>query len=43
MKVLDLGSGAGEVALLLADLVGPQGQVVGIDVTPTSSTPPVHA
>ena len=34
MKVLDLGSGAGEVALLLADLVGPQGQVVGIDVNP---------
>ena len=34
MKVLDLGSGAGEVALLLADLVGPQGQVVGIDANP---------
>jgi SAM-dependent methyltransferase len=32
MKVLDLGSGAGDVALLLADLVGPQGKVVGIDV-----------
>ena len=31
MKVLDLGSGAGDVALLLADLVGPQGRVVGID------------
>jgi ubiquinone/menaquinone biosynthesis C-methylase UbiE len=31
MKVLDLGSGAGDVALLLADLVGPQGHVVGID------------
>lgn len=34
MKVLDLGSGAGDVALLLADLVGPQGQVVGLDVNP---------
>jgi ubiquinone/menaquinone biosynthesis C-methylase UbiE len=32
MKVLDVGSGAGDVALLLADLVGPQGQVIGVDV-----------
>jgi SAM-dependent methyltransferase len=31
MKVLDLGSGAGDVALLLAEMVGPQGQVVGVD------------
>jgi SAM-dependent methyltransferase len=31
MKVLDLGSGAGDVALLLADLVGPEGRIVGID------------
>ena len=31
MKVLDLGSGAGDVAMLCADLVGPQGTVVGID------------
>jgi protein-L-isoaspartate O-methyltransferase len=31
MKVLDFGSGAGDVALLLAELVGPQGQVVGVD------------
>jgi len=31
MKVLDVGSGAGDVALLLADLVGPQGKVVGTD------------
>jgi SAM-dependent methyltransferase len=31
MKVLDLGSGAGDVALLLAELVGPQGQVIGVD------------
>jgi SAM-dependent methyltransferase len=31
MKVLDLGSGAGDVALLCADLVGPQGSVVGVD------------
>jgi SAM-dependent methyltransferase len=34
MKVLDLGSGAGDVALLLADLVGPRGHVVGVDVNP---------
>ena len=32
MKVLDLGSGAGDVALLCADLVGPQGRVVGVDM-----------
>jgi SAM-dependent methyltransferase len=31
MKVLDLGSGAGDIALSCADLVGPQGQVVGVD------------
>ncbi len=31
MTVLDLGSGAGDVALLLADLVGPSGRVVGVD------------
>jgi SAM-dependent methyltransferase len=34
MRVLDIGSGAGDVALLAADLVGPQGSVVGIDVNP---------
>jgi SAM-dependent methyltransferase len=34
MKVLDLGSGAGDVSLLLAELVGPQGQVVGVDNDP---------
>jgi SAM-dependent methyltransferase len=32
MRVLDVGSGAGDVALLLADLFGPHGQVVGVDV-----------
>ena len=35
MKVLDLGSGAGDVALLLADLVGPRGQVVGVEMNAT--------
>ncbi len=31
MKVLDVGTGAGDVALLLAELVGPEGSVIGID------------
>lgn len=35
-RVLDLGSGAGNVALLAAELVGPQGHVVGIDRDPDS-------
>jgi ubiquinone/menaquinone biosynthesis C-methylase UbiE len=34
MKVLDVGSGAGDVALLLADLVGPRGEVVGVEMNP---------
>jgi len=32
MRVLDVGSGAGDVALLLADLVGPHGRVFGVDL-----------
>ena len=31
MRVLDLGTGIGHVAMLAADLVGPEGRVVGID------------
>ncbi|WP_375001793.1 class I SAM-dependent methyltransferase [Aeromicrobium sp. CTD01-1L150] len=34
MTVLDLGSGAGNVAAIAADLVGPTGQVVGVDRDP---------
>lgn len=34
MKVLDIGSGAGNVAALAADAVGPEGHVVGIDIDP---------
>jgi ubiquinone/menaquinone biosynthesis C-methylase UbiE len=34
MKVLDLGSGAGDVALLAARLVGPEGTVLGVDTNP---------
>ncbi len=32
MRVLEIGSGAGDVALTLAELVGPNGQVVGVDL-----------
>ena len=32
MKVLDIGSGAGDVALTLAEVVGTDGSVVGVDV-----------
>jgi SAM-dependent methyltransferase len=31
MRILDVGSGAGDVAFLAAEIVGPQGTVVGID------------
>ena len=34
MRVLDVGSGAGDVALLAAELVGPEGRVVGVDADP---------
>jgi tRNA A58 N-methylase Trm61 len=34
MQVLDLGRGAGDVAMLAADLVGPTGRVIGIDSNP---------
>jgi ubiquinone/menaquinone biosynthesis C-methylase UbiE len=34
MHVLEVGSGAGDVALILADLVGPVGHVLGIDSNP---------
>ena len=34
MKVLDVGSGAGDVALTVAEFVGPEGTVIGVDVNP---------
>ena len=35
-RVLDLGSGVGDVALLLAQLVGPTGEVIGVERDPRS-------
>jgi ubiquinone/menaquinone biosynthesis C-methylase UbiE len=32
MRVLDLGSGAGDVCMLLSEMVGPSGTVIGLDV-----------
>jgi ubiquinone/menaquinone biosynthesis C-methylase UbiE len=34
MKVLDVGTGIGDVAFLVAERVGPQGTVVGVDMNP---------
>ncbi len=34
MRVLDLGSGVGDVALLVGDIVGPCGRVLGLDRDP---------
>jgi SAM-dependent methyltransferase len=34
MRVLDVGSGGGDTALLAADLVGDGGEVLGVDISP---------
>ena len=34
MRVLDIGSGTGDVAMTAAELVGPEGSVVGVDMNP---------
>ena len=34
MRVLDVGSGAGDVSLIAAELVGSEGEVVGVDMNP---------
>jgi SAM-dependent methyltransferase len=34
MRVLDLGSGSGDLAFVVADIVGPSGALVGIDGSP---------
>ena len=36
MRVLDVGSGAGDVAFLAADIVGDTGEVVGVDRVPAA-------
>ena len=36
MRVLDLGSGVGDVALVAADIVGPAGRVLGLDRDPNA-------
>ncbi len=37
MRVLDLGSGMGDAAFVAAELVGPTGEVVGIDQSPEAA------
>ncbi len=34
MRVLDIGSGAGDVSLMIAEIVGNSGHIVGVDVNP---------
>lgn len=36
MRVLDVGSWVGDVSLLCAELVGPKGEVVGVDRDPAA-------
>ena len=36
MRVLDVGSGAGDVAFLAADMVGETGEVIGVDRSPAA-------
>jgi len=36
MRVLDVGSGTGDVARLIAEVVGASGEVVGVDINPTA-------
>ncbi len=34
MRVLDIGCGAGDVSLIAAELVGSEGEIVGVDMNP---------
>ena len=34
MRVLDVGCGIGDVSLLYAELIGPKGEVIGVDREP---------
>ena len=36
MRVLDIGCGPGDVSFLAASLVGPAGEVVGVDMSPAA-------
>jgi ubiquinone/menaquinone biosynthesis C-methylase UbiE len=36
MRVLDLGAGAGDICLLLAEMVGPSGSVTGVELDPSA-------
>jgi ubiquinone/menaquinone biosynthesis C-methylase UbiE len=36
MRILDVGSGAGDVAMLVAGLIGPDGAIVGTDLEPAA-------
>ena len=36
MRVLDVGCGSGDVSFLVANMVGPTGQVVGVDRAPAA-------
>ena len=38
MRVLDIGCGAGDVAFLAASMVGPMGEVIGVDRSPEAVT-----
>lgn len=40
MRVLDIGSGAGNVSRLAAEIVGPAGRVLAVDADPTVTGPP---
>ena len=43
MRVLDIGSGAGDVAFLAAELVGPSGEVIGSDTATAAVTAATRA
>jgi len=43
MRVLDVGSGTGEVAFLAADFAGPSGEVLGTDIAPAAIAAARHA
>jgi SAM-dependent methyltransferase len=40
MRILDVGSGSGDVAFLASELAGDKGSVVGVDRAPPPSRPP---